>query len=187
MAAAALVPTPAKPAGPIGAKDDMVNLVNYIDVGKATGLNLGAKSVAKSVLTGEGSIVSDCDAQILLMVPFKEAVKIRGICFQGPAETTTADASSPAKVKLWVNRTNLDFSDAETDKNVTETIVLKAADVTDGREQLIKFVKFQNVHSITVFIESNQGKSELTTLSKLSFIGAPIAGMNMADLKACKS
>ena len=37
--------------------------------------------------------------------------------------------------------------------------------------------------SLTVFLESNQGDTESTALSRLELIGMPVATTNMKDLK----
>ena len=47
----------------------------------------------------------------------------------------------------------------------------------------LQYVKFQNVSSLTVFLEDNQGDEEVTQISQLQLIGMPLATTNMNDLK----
>ena len=49
----------------------------------------------------------------------------------------------------------------------------------------LKFVKFQRVKNITLFIEDNQG-GEVSCLGGLQFFGRPVASTNMADFKKQK-
>ena len=45
-----------------------------------------------------------------------------------------------------------------------------------------RYVKFQNVNSVTVFVQSNQGEEE-TRISYFTFIGTPVQATNMNDFK----
>ena len=47
----------------------------------------------------------------------------------------------------------------------------------------LKFVKFQNVTSLTVFIQSNQGGEETTALQRLRCVGVAVEATNMKDFK----
>lgn len=81
-----------------------------------------------------------------------------------------------------MNRENLGFEDCE-DVDPTQTLELTAADVKENAEAiLLKFVKFQRVKSITLFIEDNAG-GEVTALGSLKIYGRPIMTTNMKDFK----
>ena len=57
-------------------------------------------------------------------------------------------------------------------------------DQLDGKVDIpLKFVKFQNVQTIQIFIGSNQAGEELTQVDYLGIFGTPIATTNMKDLK----
>lgn len=47
----------------------------------------------------------------------------------------------------------------------------------------LRFVKFQNVQNIQLFIKDNQNGSDKTQLDRLQFIGAPITTTKMDDFK----
>lgn len=81
-----------------------------------------------------------------------------------------------------MNRENLGFEDCE-DVDPTQTIHLSAAEVKEDADPvLLKYVKFQRVKSITLFIEDNAG-GEVTALGALKIYGRPISTTNMKDFK----
>jgi hypothetical protein len=90
--------------------------------------------------------------------------------------------SNPSKIHLFVNRENLGFEDCE-DVDPTQTLHLTTEDLKESAEPiLLKFVKYQRVKSLTLFIEDNQG-GEVTALGMMKIYGRPVASTNMADFK----
>ena len=78
--------------------------------------------------------------------------------------------SNPNKVHLFVNRNNLGFEDCE-DVEAEQTLELTAEDLKESSPPTgIKYVKFQRVKSLTIFIEDNQG-GEVSALGGLKFFG----------------
>lgn len=47
----------------------------------------------------------------------------------------------------------------------------------------LRYVKFQNVQNIQMFIKDNQSGGDKTQLDRLQFIGAPIITTKMDDFK----
>ena len=88
--------------------------------------------------------------------------------------------SNPSKVHLFVNRDNLGFEDAE-DVDPTQTLHLTSEQMKQGPIQL-KYVLYQRVKSLTLFIEDNQG-GEITALGGIKIFGRPVTSANMADFK----
>ena len=89
---------------------------------------------------------------------------------------------NPTFAKLYVNRENLGFEDAD-DIDPTQELTLTAADLKeDAPPILLKYVKFQRVRSITLYIADNAG-GDITALGGLKFFGRPVATTNMADFK----
>jgi len=85
-------------------------------------------------------------------------------------------------VLLFVNRVNLGFEDIE-DVDPTTAIELTAEDLKEDADGiLLKFVNYQRVKSITLFIEDNNG-GDVSALGGLKFFGKTIASTNMADFK----
>ena len=75
----------------------------------------------------------------------------------------------------------MSFSEAES-VVPAQTIQLTDQDFVSG-VSLLKFVKFQNVFMITVFIEDNRG-GDCTRLNGLEFYGCTIQETNMSDLQS---
>ena len=53
----------------------------------------------------ENSVISDCDGEVVLIVPFVAQVKVRSVCVIG-LDVNTA----PHSLRLFVNNENVDFS-----------------------------------------------------------------------------
>ena len=48
---------------------------------------------------------------------------------------------------------------------------------------MCRYVKFQSVTKLSIFIESNQGDEETTVLQKIAIFGSSGERMNVADIK----
>mmetsp|Transcript_17635 Transcript_17635/g.49302 ORF Transcript_17635/g.49302 Transcript_17635/m.49302 type:complete len:170 (-) Transcript_17635:121-630(-) len=121
---------------------------------------------------------SDTDEQLLIHIPFNQVVKLHSIVIRAPS-----DGTGPKRVRLFINRTALGFSEAS-DEAATQDIELSEEDISAGKPLPLKFVKFQSVRSVSVFIESNQDEEETTKLGTLKFMGSLVETTNMADFKA---
>ncbi|CEG49646.1 Thioredoxin-like protein [Plasmopara halstedii] len=141
-------------------------------------LNEDPNKPFRNLFAGNETLVlkSDADEQLLLYIEFQDAVKLFSINIVAP-QTDEA----PRVIKLFVNRPNLGFSDA-TDVEATQTIELKKEDLVPENDIELRFVKFQRVTSISIFVEENNGADE-TIISSLKFFGEPLAGTNMNELK----
>eukprot|EP01016_Furgasonia_blochmanni_P047387 TRINITY_DN6956_c0_g1_i9.p1 TRINITY_DN6956_c0_g1~~TRINITY_DN6956_c0_g1_i9.p1 ORF type:complete len:204 (-),score=51.02 TRINITY_DN6956_c0_g1_i9:26-637(-) len=87
--------------------------------------------------------------------------------------------SAPKTLCLFVNKNGMSFEDCENDEP-TQTLELSKKDFA-GQSDL-RFVKFQSVKSITVFIKDNNG-ADNTNLVQLSFWGNTLQDTNMKNLK----
>jgi hypothetical protein len=85
--------------------------------------------------------------------------------------------SNPSKIHLYVDRENLGFEDAD-EVDPTQTLHLTTEDMK--QPIVLKFVKYQRVNSLTIFIEDNQG-GDVTALGGLKIFGRPVGSTNMAD------
>lgn len=129
-------------------------------------------------LTSKGGYLeSDCDEQLIIRIEFNQAIKLHSLRLQGPAE------KGPKTVKVFQNLPQtLDFDSADRNE-ATQTLDLTEDDIKNGTVIPLRFVKFQNVASITLFIRDNQTGEEITQLDYLGFIGSPVSTTNMADFK----
>lgn len=94
----------------------------------------------------------------------------------------TEPENNPTKILLFVNRNNIGFEDVD-DFDPTTTIELTSEDLKQNADTiLLKFVNYQRVNSITIFVEDNNG-GDITALGGLKFYGKTVATTNMADFK----
>ena len=94
----------------------------------------------------------------------------------------TEPENNPTKLLLFVNRNNIGFEDVE-DFDPTTTLELTAADLKHNADSvLLKFVNYQRVNSITIFVEDNNG-GDITALGGLTFFGKTVATTNMKEFK----
>lgn len=103
----------------------------------------------------------------------------------------TGAASAPRKVKLFVNKLNLGFSEAE-DQAATQELTLKAADVKvagDPASSATKVLtaKFAKVSSLTIFVADNQSEEETTSISAIYLFGASQSGSAPSNVKTINS
>lgn len=154
------------------------DLTHFITMDQTECLNEKEGTSVKNIFTKDATLLeSDVDEQLLMSISFNEAVKLHSIKIFGPAE------KGPKTIKTYVNRpSTLGFEDAD---SVTETELLTISknDLESGEIIPLKFVRYQAVHNIKIFIVDNQDGEETTQITQLIFYGTPIQGTNMKDLK----
>jgi len=139
-------------------------------------LNQDEKHPVTNVL-GEDSTAlqsdADVDHQLLIRIGFQVPVKLSHICIFGCSEDETA----PQVVKVFQGKPDIGFQEAE-DEEPTQTLQLEPNDVDGGKPIALRFVKFQNVPSLQLFIQENFG-GEITRISQLEFYGQPVEALDM--------
>jgi len=124
-----------------------------------------------------GFLESDCDEQLIMSIAFNQAVKLHSLKITAPAD------KGPKNIKLFINQPRtLDFDSAESMAPV-QAFELTADDIQEGSLIPLRFVKFQNVNAITIFVKDNQGNTETTQIDYLTIYGSPINVTNMSDFK----
>lgn len=91
----------------------------------------------------------------------------------------------PKVVKLFTNRPhNLGFEDAEGEAP-TQLIELSEKDWNpDGTANIpLRFVKFQNITSLALFVESGDGEGEKTRIDRIRLIGETGGGGSTGKLE----
>ncbi|KAM7446377.1 Thioredoxin-like protein 1 [Porites harrisoni] len=134
--------------------------------------------LSEALTKGPGCLESDCDEQLLVSIAFNQVVKLHSLKIQGPD-----DGRGPKTVKLFTNQTKtMDFDSAESFEALHK-IELTPEDIKEDVIVPLKFVKFQNVSSLTLFFQNNQGGEETTVVDYIGFIGSPLDTTNMDDFK----
>ncbi|KAG7292685.1 hypothetical protein NEMBOFW57_002722 [Staphylotrichum longicolle] len=141
------------------------------DTAKPSALS-GAKSASKDW------VESDTDEQLLLFVPFQSMLKLHTLQITSipPKEDDDDDEDVPMRprtIKLFTNKPhNLGFDEAE-DLSATQEIQLSEKDWSaEGTANIpLRFVKFQNITSLVLFVVDGDGDGEKTRLDRLRLIG----------------
>lgn len=126
----------------------------------------------------ETYLESDCDDQLMITLAFSQPVKLHSIKIIAPEEY------GPKTLKLFLNQPrSLDFDKAESSDSV-QLLDLSRDDLVEGAKPVqLKYVKFQNVNSLTIFVKDNQTGKDTTRITQIILIGSPVAATNMNEFK----
>ncbi|CAE6521878.1 unnamed protein product [Rhizoctonia solani] len=164
-----------------------VSLLEYLDSTQLNCLNESNTHNIKSILgnktlnTGKSYLESDSDEQLLINLYFNQAVRIRSILIH------TADAShAPKTIKLAINRPALGFEDVESaaEPDMAQVIdELSPDDIANSRRIPLRYVRFQSVQSLHIFVASNQGNEDETRINAIDVFGLPVETTKMANFR----
>jgi hypothetical protein len=172
-------------AAPKGYSD----VTDSVDVGGLDFLNLDSEAGDKRCVfdsskpaslggSAEGKkdwIESDTDEQLMLFIPFQSTLKAHTLHITSIRPKEEEDAPMrPKTLKLYTNRsTVLGFDEAE-DTAATQTVELKEKDwdeKTSTAKVELRFVKFQNISSLVVFVVDGDGDGEKTRVDRIRIFG----------------
>merc|ERR1740116_393499 len=127
----------------------------------------------------------DVDGQIMIKLQFRDPVSLTGLLIRatkGPSEEELKsifdddddededhEPSGPRLIKLFSNKPQIDFTDAE-EMKPAQQIVLKSKQLKGDKIQL-KALKFQRCSSLQIFIVDNQKETEFTFVNRIGLIG----------------
>ncbi|KAH8815370.1 PITH domain-containing protein [Xylogone sp. PMI_703] len=141
--------------------------------GKPSALNKGKGAESKE----KDWVESDTDEQLMLFVPFQSTLKVHTIQLTSlPPQSEDDDDDVPMRpktVNIYSNRPHiLGFEEAE-DIQVTQTITLSPSewDATGTATIPLRFVKFQYVTSLVLFIVDGEGSGDKVRLDRVRIIG----------------
>ncbi|KAJ7684817.1 PITH domain-containing protein [Mycena polygramma] len=167
--------------------DDVVSLLEHVDLLQLNCLNESVQHpfssilAAKTVNTTANYLLSDADEQLLLNIPFHQSVRVRSIVIR-----SAAGEQAPKRVKLLVNRPSIGFEDVEDaeEPEVAQILDISEDDVRNGRPIALRFVRFQTVTSLHIFVVSNQGGADETRIDGVDVLGVTVE--TTKDLKGLK-
>jgi len=138
------------------------------------------KSIIQSHKTPGSHLLSDADEQLLLNISFHQMVKIKALKVR-----SHEPSQGPSIVKVLVNRPSIGFEDMQDaeEPEVAQVIELSKDEVSAGKRVPLRFVRFQSVNSMHLFVQSNQGGLEETRIDELDFFGS-LAQPATRDLSA---
>ncbi|XP_073007055.1 uncharacterized protein [Typha latifolia] len=135
------------------------SLYKHIDLSKVSALNESIAGSVKSVFkaweqrldTSEGLLESnEDDPELLVFIPFTSDVKIKSISVVGGA-----GGASPSKMRAFINREGIDFSDAQNMQPVQEWEL--AENLQGLLEYQTRYSRFQSVGNLTLHFTDNFG------------------------------
>lgn len=138
--------------------------------------SLGAKGKA-----AEGAkkdwIESDTDEQMMLFMPFQSTLKLHTLHITSLPPSDGDDDETPGRprtLQLYTNRSHtLGFDEADGEP-ATQKIELSedSWDKETGTAKVeLRFVKFQNISSLVIFVVDGDGDGEKTRIDRLRLIG----------------
>ncbi|KAK3990335.1 PITH domain-containing protein [Cladorrhinum sp. PSN332] len=135
-------------------------------------------TLSKSKTANKDWVESDTDEQLMLFLPFQSMIKLHTIQITSLPPTDGGDdddevPTRPRTIKLFTNRPhNLDFDEAE-DMAATQQIELSEKDWNaDGTANIpLRYVKFQSINSLVLFVVDGESDSEKTRLDRIRLIG----------------
>lgn len=105
-----------------------------------------------------------------------QAIRLRAIRF---TTVPSALAQAPKKIRLFVNNRSIGFDDAESLEPAQELELTSAQ--SSGTEAVhLRFVRFQKVNVLSIFVVDNQEGGEVTRVDKIELIGSTAENMDMA-------
>ena len=119
---------------------------------------------------------SDTDEQLMLFIPFQSTLKIHSLHLTAldPGSDGGEATMRPKTVKLFKNRAQiLNFDEAD-DIQPTQQLELSPRDwdpQTATAKIELRFVNFQNVTSLVIFVVDGDGEGDETRLDRIRIIG----------------
>ncbi|KAF2810423.1 putative thioredoxin [Mytilinidion resinicola] len=150
------------------------------------------KGKASGAETKSDWVESDVDEQLMLYIPFQSMLKVHTIHLTSlPPKSEDEDEDDevpmrPKTIHIYSNRAhNLGFEEAE-DIPSTQSITLKPSDwdeKTGTAKVELRFVKFQNVTSLVIFVVDGDGEGEKVRLDRVRIIGESGEKRDMGKLE----
>ncbi|CAI5438939.1 unnamed protein product [Caenorhabditis angaria] len=154
------------------------DITSLIDKKQIECLNGSDDTPLDLFLEGNTNLISDCDEQLIISLPFNQPVKVHSILIKGVGNR------SPKDVKIFANLPKtMDFDTASAVEPIQLLTFNESATEGEGQIQNLKYVKFQNVQNIQLFVAGNIGDGEITEISRLRIFGTPLSSVNMNEFK----
>ena len=126
------------------------------------------------------TVYSDADSQILLYVPFMNLTKVYSVLIKLASNVENGklddeelkETQRPSVLKLWVNRPGImTFDDASHNSTAAHVEQLGKPDANGWIEAKLKYVRFQNVQLLNMFIEGDEDEDWHTLVERIVIVG----------------
>jgi len=136
-------------------------------------------------------VESDTDEQLMIYIPFRSTLKIHSIHLTSllPSDNNEEEVGRPRKLKLYANCSNIvGFEEAE---GITPTQEVEIAPESWNKETgtvviNTRFVKFQSIYSLTVFVEEGEDGCEKTRINRIRVVGEAGEKRDLGKLEKIK-
>ncbi|KAH8108210.1 DUF1000-domain-containing protein [Cristinia sonorae] len=131
-------------------------------------------------------LLSDADEQLLLNINFNQTVRPRSIVIQ---TSESHIAQGPKRIKLFINRPAIGFEDVEDaeEPEAAQVIELTEEQVKSGKPIPLRFVRFQSVNILHIFVQSNFGDEDVTRIDAVDVLGSATSGGGAKDLSGLQA
>jgi len=136
-------------------------------------------------------VESDTDEQIMIFIPFRSNLKVHSIHITSLPSSgdDEEEIGRPKKLKIYVNQPNIvGFDEAELITPTQEVEI--ASDSWDKKSNTIvvntRFVKYQSVSSLTIFVEEGEDGCEKTRIDRIKIVGEAGDKRDMGKLEKVK-
>lgn len=151
--------------------DDMKGfypLNNFIDIHQLDCLNVDKTYPFSCIFEEDGYLQSDVDEQLLLYIPFKLTVRIFSLIFECKNQK-----QAPSRFSLFINLTSLPSFDDVSGTGIEPTQRIEEISYNENGRAVVplRFVKFQRVVSLVLFVETNQGDEDISRIDKIIVVG----------------
>jgi hypothetical protein len=123
-------------------------------------------------------VESDTDEQLMLFIPFKSTLKVHSLHITSlpPADGEDDDEvpMRPRTIHLYTNRSHVLGFDEADDIPPVQTVTIESGDwdPKTGTARIdLRFVKFQNVFSLNIFVVEGDGDGEKTRIDRIRIFG----------------
>ncbi|KAF8464636.1 PITH domain-containing protein [Kalaharituber pfeilii] len=137
-------------------------------------------------------VESDTDEQLMIFIPFRSTLKLHSIHITSlpkSGDDEEEEIKRPKKLKLYVNRPNI-VGFEETDGITPTQEVEIAPDSWDKKTGTAvintRFVKFQSVFSLTIFVDEGEDGCEKTRIDRIRVVGEAGEKRDMGKLEKVK-
>ncbi|KAA1478771.1 DUF1000-domain-containing protein [Dentipellis sp. KUC8613] len=151
------------------------SLLEHLDSPQLNCLNESVQHTLKSIIgyrtrnaNSSTYLLSDADEQLLLNIPFNTTVRIRSLLLR-----SSNLEQAPKTIKIFANKLSLGFEDVEDaqEPNATQVLDLNEEQAKGEKPIPLRFVRFQSVNSIHIFVASNQGGADETRIDAIDVFG----------------
>lgn len=119
-------------------------------------------------------VESDTDEQLMMLIPFQATLKVHSLHITSCVSKDDEEVMRPKTIKVFVNRAHvLGFDEGESIEP-TQSFELEESSWdsrTSTAKLELRFVKFQNVTSLVLFVVDGDGDGEKTRIDRIRVIG----------------